>query len=114
MRQTILAGLAVLALLPVAGCQIVHVTDQDGKAISWANVSATTQTAGTVGFPVKTDMLGNATLPISQEQPGTREYLEISKQGYITRRIIRPEDGRVEVQLMRSPRVPAKADAKKK
>ena len=101
-----------LAVLCVAGCQVVNVKDQHGKPIRWANVSTSTQASGSSNFPVKTDMFGNATLMISQEQPGTREWLTVSKTGYITSRIIRPEDPTVPVTLMKSPA--ARLDAKEK
>ena len=101
-----------LAVLCVAGCQIVHVKDHHGKPIKWANVSTSTRGSGSSNFPVKTDLLGNATLMISQEQPGTREWLEVSKEGYITRRIIRPDDATVPVILMKAP--PSRVDAEKK
>ncbi|GAG26230.1 unnamed protein product, partial [marine sediment metagenome] len=54
-----------------------------------------------------------ATLLISQEQPGTREWLTVSKTGYITRRIIRPEDPTVPVTLMKSPAASVDAKTKK-
>ena len=92
-----------LAVLFIAGCQIVNVKDQHGKPIPWANVSTSTRMSGGAGFPVKTDMFGNATLMISQEPPGTREWLTVSKTGYISRRIIRPEDTNVPVVLNMSP-----------
>ncbi|MBN1942859.1 MAG: carboxypeptidase regulatory-like domain-containing protein [Phycisphaerae bacterium] len=103
-----------LTFLFAAGCQIVHVTDQNGKAVAWADVSATTQDSGATGIPTKTDLMGLAPLPMSQEAPGTREWLEIRKEGYITRRIVRPEDGKVEVQLIRAPGAPKSPDAKAK
>jgi len=102
MKRIVFAGLASAFLL-VAGCQVVHVTDQQGKPVFWADVSATTQDSGATGIPVKTDAMGNATLPMSQEAPGSREWLEIRKEGYLTRRIVRPEDGSVEVQLLKAP-----------
>ena len=101
-----------LAVLCVAGCQVVHVKDQHGKPIRWANVSTSTRGSGSSNFPAKTDMLGNATLMISQEQPGTREWLTVSKEGYITKRIIRQDDPNVEVILMQAP--PLSVDAEKK
>jgi len=114
MKHILFAGLTLTFLL-VAGCQVVHVTDQQGKAIGWADITATTQDGGATGLPVKTDLLtGNATLPMSQEAPGTREWLEIRKDGYLTRRIIRPDDPNVEVQLLRAPGAARNQNAKKK
>ena len=110
-QKSLLVCLA-LAVLCVAGCQIVHVKDHHGKPIKWANVSTSTRASGSSNFPVKTDMLGNATLMISQEQPGTREWLVVSKEGYITRRVIRPDDPNVEVVLPKAPQ--SRVDAKKK
>lgn len=101
MKSILFASLFLMVLFPV-GCQIVHVTDQNGKPVAWADVSAATQ-EGSSGIPVKTDLLGNATLPMSQAAPGTREWLEVRKDGFLTRRIVRPEDNRVEVQLLRAP-----------
>jgi len=106
-----LTGFLAAALLLVTGCQIVHVTDQQGNPIFWADVSASTQESGSVGMPVKTDAMGNATLAMSQEAPGTREWLEVSKDGYMTRRIVRPEDGTVEVQLLKAPSATNSQDA---
>jgi hypothetical protein len=113
MKHILFAGLT-LAFLFVAGCQMVHVTDQQGKPIAWADVTATTQSGGATGLPVKTDLLGIATLPMSQEAPGAREWLEVRKQGYLTRRIVRPEDGSVEVQLLKAPGAARSENAKTK
>ncbi len=106
MKHAYVTGFAVIAaaaVLFLAGCQMVHVTDQQGKPIFWADVSSSTQESGASGIPVKTDALGYATLPMSQEAPGSREWLEVSKDGYMPRRIVRPEDGNVEVQLLKAP-----------
>lgn len=103
MKHVLVASLA-LAVLLVAGCQVVHVTDKQGNPIGWADVSVTTQEGGAVGLPVKTDLLtGNATLPMSSQAPGSREWLEVRKEGYHPARVIRPEDGRVEVPLLKIP-----------
>jgi hypothetical protein len=105
MKHILLAGLTLTFLL-VAGCQVVHVVDNQGKPVFWADVSAATQEGSATGISVKTDAMGNATLPMSQEAPGTREWLEVRKEGYMTRRILRPEDGRVEVQMMKAQGAP--------
>ncbi len=111
-RTWILLSLSLPLFLSL-GCQMVHVTDAHGQAIHLARVSATTQSSGTSGMTHYTNAMGDVALPMSQEQPGTREYLEISKDGYLTRRIVRPEDGQVEVQLMKSPSA-SRSDAQKK
>ena len=92
-----------LAVLCATGCQVVHVKDQLGTPVRWANVSTSTRASGTSSFPVKTGLFGDATLMLSQEPPGTREWLTVTKTGYLTRRVIRPEDPTVEVILMKSP-----------
>ncbi|MBN1553204.1 MAG: hypothetical protein JXA11_00545 [Phycisphaerae bacterium] len=102
MKHIVLLSLTSAFLL-AAGCQTVRVMDQNGKPVAWADVSATTQESGTVGIPVKTDLMGYATLPMSQEAPGTREWLEIRKQGYLPVRIVRPENATVKVQIMSGP-----------
>jgi hypothetical protein len=102
MKHILFAGLS-LAILLVSGCQVVHVTDQQGKPIDMADVSVTTQEGGATGLSVKTMFGGYATLPMSQAAPGTREWLEIRKDGYAPKRILRPEDGSVEVPMLRAP-----------
>lgn len=102
MKHVFLTCLSLTFLL-VAGCQMVHVVDMEGKPIFWAEVSATTQAGGRAAFPVKTDAMGYATLSMSQEAPGTREWLEVRKEGFITRRLLRPEGETAEVQLQRVP-----------
>ncbi len=101
-----------LAVLCVAGCQVVNVKDRLGNPIRWANVSTSSRASGTGSFPVKTDLFGNATLMISQEPPGTLEWLTVTKTGYRTSRIVRPEDPTVDVILIKSPS--SSLDAKEK
>jgi hypothetical protein len=109
MKKTLLVSLFV-AMLVIAGCQVVHVTDESGKAINMARVQVATQT-GASGTAWRTNMLGDAAIPLSSAQQGTREYLEISKDGYITRRIPRPEDQKVPVQLRKVPSMPSPKDS---
>ena len=94
----LLAGLLAVVFC-AAGCQIVHVEDPAGKPIAWADVSTSTSTGATSMFIAKTDFLGNATLSISQEPPGTREYLHVTKEGYTSYRAMRPAEGQVTVVL---------------
>ncbi|MCD4824695.1 MAG: hypothetical protein K8S55_08810 [Phycisphaerae bacterium] len=97
-RSMLLAGLLVVVFCSV-GCQIVSVEDQAGKPIAWADVSTSTTAGSTSMFTAKTDLLGNATIGLSQEPPGTREYLEVSKEGYTSYRALRPTEGQVTVRL---------------
>jgi hypothetical protein len=117
LKRTMLLLSLLAVVLVAAGCQMVHVQDDKGKPISWAEVSTSTNRSGASNFPVKTDLFGNAMIGISQEEAGTREWLIISKGGYHTKRIIRPTEGAVDVTLLKTSTLPPvvnPADAKKK
>jgi hypothetical protein len=97
--------LCILGLLAVgiAGCQVVHVKDTQGDPVFWADVATSVQGQKDNPFPVKTDLLGNATLMMSQEPSGTAEYITVRKEGYLPAKIVRPEGGTAEVTLRAAP-----------
>ncbi|MBT3279623.1 MAG: hypothetical protein HN909_02135 [Phycisphaerales bacterium] len=65
----------------LAGCQTIHVEDPSGNPINGATVWTVSE-GGSPGFKQVT-VMGMATLSISMEPPGSREYLYISKEGYL-------------------------------
>jgi hypothetical protein len=83
------ALLAVTAL--IGGCQTIYVQDTQGNPINGAAVWTVAEAGNTSLFKQKT-MFGAATLSISMEPPGSREYLHVSKDGYLPRRKIRSAD----------------------
>ena len=92
-----------------AGCQMVHVQDEEGKGISWAEVRVRTATSESK-FPVMTDFFGNATLLTTSEPEGTQEFLEVSKDGYIpVNNFARTREGTMIVTLRKMRAVPAEA-----
>lgn len=100
--RIVLCGLGLLAV-GIAGCQVVHVKDTSGEPVFWADVTTSVQGREDSPFPAKTDLLGNATLPISQEPAGTAEYITVRKEGYLPAKIVRPEGGTAEVTLRAAP-----------
>jgi hypothetical protein len=100
-------SLALLGLtLLGAGCQIVHVQDQEGKPVFWAEVRTRTATSES-NFPVMTDLLGNATLLASDEDEGVQEFLTVSKEGYIpVSNFVRTREGKMVVTLQETRAVP--------
>jgi hypothetical protein len=95
----------VTAALTTVGCQVVHVQDQEGNAIPWAAVSVSQQ-GQEPGLPAYTDLMGNAAIPVSSPNQEVPEYLHISKEGYVPRRVLRPE-GKVEIDLRKESGGPA-------
>jgi hypothetical protein len=96
---TVIMLLTGLLLGP--GCQVVHVQDNDGKAIVFATVSSGVQGSKFASMPARTDMLGNALLPL--ETTGSKDkWIAISKEGYIPIRIARPAEGKIEITLRKA------------
>ena len=99
--------IAVILLLMIAGaistgCQTVNVKDTDGKPVWMAQVSSGPQGSKFAGSSVLTDAFGNAYIPIGDVESKDK-WVAISKEGYISRRIPRPAEGKIEVVLKKIP-----------
>lgn len=81
MNAKLLFPLLAVATL-AGGCQTIHVQDSQGNAIDGAAVWTVAEGGNTSPFKQST-MFGAATLSISIEPPGSREYLYVSKDGYL-------------------------------
>ncbi len=81
MNTKLLLPLLAIATL-AGGCQTIHVQDSRGNPIDGAAVWAVAEGGNTTPFKQST-MFGAATLSISMEPPGSREYLYVSKDGYL-------------------------------
>ncbi len=103
MNFLMFASLLILTftLLTVAGCQAVHVRDADGKAVSYAQVSSGVQGSKFSSMPAMTDALGNALLPMGMTESKS-QWVAVSKEGYLPRRIPRPANGKIVITLQKA------------
>ncbi len=93
----LLLGMAVIS----TGCQTVNVKDTDGKAIAFAHVSSGVQGSKFASSSVLTDGLGNAFIAKGSTE-SKNQWVAVSKEGYTSRRILRPAEGTIEVVLTKA------------
>jgi hypothetical protein len=99
---------AIFLVLVAAGCQIVHVVDDNGDPIPWAKVQVAPNPSASdeeISMPVYTDLLGNAMISASMDASQT-EWIIVSKEGYVTNPVSRGVEDKIEVQLHSEPTLP--------
>jgi len=84
-------------MLAATGCQMVHVQDQAGNPVNWAAVSTGSEGKKASSLPTMTNFLGDAALPKSMSKE--REIIQVSKDGYETKTMVRPTEDKVTVKL---------------
>ena len=101
-RVNVVVSLLLLALTVIStGCQVVNVKDKEGKAIAFAKVSSGVQGTKYASSSALTDAFGNAFI-IKSTTESNKQWVAISKEGYLSRRISRATEGKIEVTLQKT------------
>ena len=97
----VLLMVAIMSISLLAGCQTVYVKNQQGESLRWAEVAVTDQKGVVQGTTYKTGMMGEVMIPSASGND--REYLQVSKDGYTPRRMVRPKESSITVPLQKAP-----------
>ena len=98
----IVVNLLLLAVIVIStGCQTVSVKDKEGKAIKFATVSSGVQGSKFTSSSVLTDAFGNAFIMKSNTE-SKKQWVAVSKEGYISRRLPRTSEEKIEVTLQKA------------